>query len=397
MSSYCAVCRLSVTKKKAPGVQCGGSCKQFFHFDKCAKVTAEECDLIEKSRLVYVCPACKKKRTSLIFPRRDSISDFEDVANNMPLEKLVQAQNELKEDVKNLTKIVEEMNKKISVFDSVIERFEKVAENFENKAPPEKKVKKPQNLQKVSYANIVQNNKPVVIVRPKNTEQLGGETLNQIKSVFDPVESNINGLKSVSNGGVVIMCSDSESTEKCREEIAAKLGDNYEVNVSKQKKPLLKIWGLSEEIESDEFINRLKKQNDCVLENAEIKVVNMKTNPRGVVCLLEVDQATHEALMAVGRVFVGWDSCRVYQHIDILRCFKCSQFGHRAVNCTHEVCCAKCSENHDGKDCQSENVKCVNCAWANERMKLSLDVKHPSFSLKCPSYLRKVKQLTQNK
>jgi hypothetical protein len=73
-----------------------------------------------------------------------------------------------------------------------------------------------------------------VIVRPKNTEQLCAETINQIKAVSDPVASNI-------SGGVAIMCSDPESTAKCREEIAEKLGDNYEVNVSKQKKPLLKV------------------------------------------------------------------------------------------------------------------------------------------------------------
>jgi len=304
MSSQCAVCKLSVTKKKAPGVQCGGSCKQFFHFEKCAKVTIEECDLIEKNRLLYVCPICKKKRTSLVFPRRDSVSEVEDMPNNMSLEKMIEAQNELKDDVKKIMKIVENMNKKICAFDSVIERFEKMAINFEKQAP-ENQVKKIKNVQKVSYANIVKNNKPVVIVRPKNTEQLGAETINQIKSVFDPVENNINGLKSVSNGAVVITCSDSESTTKCIEDITAKLGENYEVNLSKQKKPLLKIWGLSDVLETDDLINRLKRQNECVQETSEIKVVSMRKNPRGVVCLLEVDQQTHESLLSAGRVFVA--------------------------------------------------------------------------------------------
>jgi hypothetical protein len=396
MSSICAVCKTSVTKKKAPGVQCGGSCKMFFHFEKCAKLSPEECDSIEKGRLVYQCPICKKKRVSQVFPRRDSVSDFDDTANNMSLEKVVEAQNELKEEVRNLMKIVGEMNKKIGVFDTVIRRFEKIADKLENKVQ-EKKAEASPNLQKVSYANIVQKNKQVVIVRPKNTEQLGAETINQIKAVSDPVASNISGLKSVSNGGVAIMCSDPESTAKCREEIAEKLGDEYEVNVSKQKKPLLKVWGLSDLLEGDDLVTRLKKQNSCVAQNAEIKVVTIKRNPRGVVCLLEVDQTTHEILLTNGRVFIGWDSCRVYQHIDILRCFKCSQFGHRAVNCPYEICCAKCSGNHDGKDCVSDQEKCVNCVWANDRLKLNLDVCHPSYSLKCPSYLRKVSQLTKNK
>jgi hypothetical protein len=396
MSSICAICRTSVTKKKAPGVQCGGLCKLFFHFEKCAKLSSEECDLIEKGRLIYQCSACKKKRTSQVFPRRDSVSDFEDAANNMPLEKIILAQNELKEDVQKLVKVVEEMNEKIGVFDAVIKRFEIIADKLEKKVP-EKRTEANPNLQKVSYAKIVQKNIPVVIVRAKNPEQLGAETINKIKAVSDPVASNISGLKSVSNGGVAIMCSDPESTSKCREEIAEKLGDEYEVNVSKQKKPLLKVWGLSNLLEDEELVTRLKKQNSCVQENAEIKVVSIKQNPRGVVCLLEVDQTNHEKLLTAGRVFIGWDSCRVYQHIDILRCFKCSQFGHRAANCTYEICCAKCSGNHDGKNCDSDQEKCVNCVLANERLKLGLDVNHASYSLKCPSYLRKVSQLTKNK
>jgi hypothetical protein len=233
MSSICAVCKTSVTKKKAPGVQCGGPCKLFFHFEKCAKLSPEECDSIEKDRLVYQCPACKKKRVSQVFPRRDSISDFDGIPKNMPLEKLIEAQNELKEEVLNLMKIVGEMNKKICVFETVIKKFEKVADTIEDKVQ-EKNVEATPNLKKVSYANMVKKNKQVVIVRPKNTEQLGAETINQIKAVSDPVASNISGLKSVSNGGVAITCSDPESTAKCMEEIAEKLGDDYEVNVSKQ-------------------------------------------------------------------------------------------------------------------------------------------------------------------
>jgi hypothetical protein len=96
--------------------------KCYFHFEKCAKLSSEECDTIEKGRLVYQCPICKKKRVSQVFLRTDSVSDFDDTANNMSLEKVIEAQNELKEEVRNLMKIVGEMNKKIDVFDTVIRR-----------------------------------------------------------------------------------------------------------------------------------------------------------------------------------------------------------------------------------------------------------------------------------
>jgi hypothetical protein len=76
----------------------------------------------------------------------------------------------------------------------------------------EKEEKIEKSEQKFLYASIVRKNLPVMIVKPKNSDQNSLETGNQFKSLFDPVESKINGLKNVSKGGVVIVCKDKEST-----------------------------------------------------------------------------------------------------------------------------------------------------------------------------------------
>ena len=55
------------------------------------------------------------------------------------------------------------------------------------------------------------------------------------------------------------------------------------------------------------------------------------------------------------------------------RCFRCQQFGHRAVNCSHESKCYKCGENHEyNRDCGNA-VKCSNC-----------DGQHMADSPECP-------------
>jgi hypothetical protein len=95
--------------------------------------------------------------------------------------------------------------------------------------------------------------------------------------------------------------------------------------------------------------------------------VNIKANHRGVASLIEVDEQTYESLLSVGRIYIGWDSCRVYQHIDILRCFKCNHFGHMAIKCEGAVCCADCAENHETKDCDS-GVKNVNALKRPSRL-----------------------------
>jgi hypothetical protein len=392
--SSCAVCKNPVTKRKAPGVQCSGQCKLYFHFEKCAKLSSEECDAIEKKRLAFICPPCTRKRSSIVFARRDSVSESEENVNKMSMEGLIETQNELKDNVKRLTEIVEDLNLKITLFDSVIARLEKVTQNS-GSSEKEGFSGNKSSANGFSYADIVQNKQPVVVVKPKNSEQNSNETRDHIKSLFDPVVDNINGLKSVAKGGVVIICKDSESTRKCSEEIVTRMGEQYEVSVTKTKVPLIKVWGMSEVLSKEDFVDKIRRQNDCIREDSVINVLNIKENRRGVLSLIEVDEKTHEDLISVGRVYIGWDSCRVYQHIDIQRCFKCNQFGHIANYCKREFSCGNCAEGHESKDCDSEIRKCVNCVYAKETFKIDLDVNHPAYSLKCPAYLKKLQQVTK--
>jgi hypothetical protein len=82
-----------------------------------------------------------------------------------------------------------------------------------------------------------------------NSDQNSLETGNQIKSLFDPLESKINGLKNVSK----------------REHIS-KLGEDYEVSLPESKGQLLKAWSLLEVIPKKDFIDKIRKQNNCIRE-----------------------------------------------------------------------------------------------------------------------------------
>jgi hypothetical protein len=88
---------------------------------------------------------------------------------------------------------------------------------------------------------MVRKNLPVVVVKPKNSNQNSLETGIRIKSLFDPVERKINGLKNVSKGVVVIVCKDNVLTKKCIEELISKLGEDYEVSLPESKGQLLKV------------------------------------------------------------------------------------------------------------------------------------------------------------
>jgi hypothetical protein len=134
--------------------------------------------------------------------------------------------------------MVEAIN--IDHFNSVIVRFEKIAVNLEN---VEKTKKIEQSVRKISL--------PVVVVKPKNSDQDSFETGYQIKSVFDPMKSEI-------KGGVVIVCKDKASTQKYNEE----LGEDYEVSFPESNGPLLKVLGMMEVIPTKKnslikFVNKM--------------------------------------------------------------------------------------------------------------------------------------------
>jgi hypothetical protein len=110
---------------------------------------------------------------------------------------------------------------------------------------------------------------------------------------------------------------------------------DYEVSLPESKRPFRKV---SEVIPKKDFIDKIHKQNDCIRESLlKINVVNNKANRRDKASLIEVHEQTYESLLSVGRIHIGWDSCRVYQHIDILRCFKCNQFGHKELSVVQTV------------------------------------------------------------
>jgi hypothetical protein len=103
-----------------------------------------------------------------------------------------------------------------------------------------------------------------------------------------------------------------------------------------------------------------------------------------------VKAKTYESLLSVSRIHIGWDSCRVFQHLDILRCFKCNQFGHFAIKCEGVVFCADCAENHESKDCNSVVKNFANCEYAKKTFKIDVNSNHPTYSIKFPAYQKKL-------
>jgi len=250
------------------------------------------------------------------------------------------------------------------------------------------------NESKPTYAEKVKllKNEPLVIVKPKNSKKTGKDTREDVKKKIDPSVIPVKELRNIAGSGVGLECYNGEETENVSKTVEERMGKDYEVTVAELRNPEVKIVGLAEEPVETEIVNKMKRQNDFIAEDAIIEILKIekaKNRTQTHNLALKVDPKTFNAMMEAGKVNIGWSRCRVIENVRILRYFKCAEYGHKISECEKNDACDKCAGSHHTKDCTSNQYKCVNCTKAQIRFDLS-DIKtdHPAWSRDCQVYQR---------
>lgn len=109
-----------------------------------------------------------------------------------------------------------------------------------------------------------------------------------------------------------------------------------------------------------------------------------------VTSILELNCKSFNEVMKEGRINIGWSRCHAREHLRVKVCYKCSGFSHKAGECTRKKACQRCAGEHDIKECESKEVKCVNCVHANAKLIVGIDTNHTTFSRKCTVLTRKL-------
>jgi len=103
--------------------------------------------------------------------------------------------------------------------------------------------------------------------------------------------------------------------------------------------------------------------------------------------VVEVGPETRKTL-AHRKIKLGWQICRTDDYITATRCFKCSKFNHRTVECRGGVTCPLCAEPHSLKESKSDPTayKCTNCETYNRQNSTkTLNVAPSALDKGCPS------------
>lgn len=242
-------------------------------------------------------------------------------------------------------------------------------------------------------ARVTKNRKtrPVIVIKPVESSQTNDDTRKELKEKLDPKIHKVSNFRNGKDGSIIVECATDEDVNTVKSGIESNLGGKYSAVLPTAAKPKVKIVGMSDQYASETFIDLLKSQNEGIGIN-EVKVIAEFKNPRfrynKYNVVLEVDNVTYKCLMSAKKVNIGWDRCPVVEALNILRCFKCGEFGHKSTECKNNETCSKCSGNHKTSDCSSTVVKCVNCVKMNNERKMNLDVNHPAFSTQCLVYQR---------
>lgn len=338
-------------------------CKHYIH-KKCSELSASEakCMPLQKRLLMYVCEGCKA------------------VIKSVP----------------KMVIIMEEMKKEMSEIKWMISKSAFVkevgsAENRNSNTTMQIVNAKPKML----YSDKVASNKEVIIVKPKESKT-HTEIKKDLVQRIDPValRTDISLGKNLKSGGVVLECNDNKvSASTIKDKIQKDLGSNYDISVPKRVYPKLKII-VPKEVSSDkeELSNRIMVQNELRREVQNFKFdifhITKVYNNAYFNILVEVDSESFKKLISKEAVNIGLYKCKIYEFIQIIKCYKCCGFNHFSKDCKENQTCPRCGNNHNEKDCQEESKRCINCVKANMKFNLTLDTNHFSWERLCPCLMK---------
>ena len=111
--------------------------------------------------------------------------------------------------------------------------------------------------------------------------------------------------------------------------------------------------------------------------------------------VVRLTEADARSLFRLDKLRVGWVSCRIREHVEVARCFRCQGYGHASRGCTlpgRKDACWRCGgASHVAKECKAP-PRCLTCADRGEK-----DVAHAWGSDSCPIFRAELRRLRGGK
>jgi hypothetical protein len=334
----------------------------------------------EKSKLLWLCDTCKKSLKS----NQKNIQENE-VINNL-----------IKEN-----KLLHMEIRELAIKEAIL--IEKIKVMVPNDVKSSENLKQNFETPKTTYSE-------VLVLKRKNPDIKYNIKENLITKI-DPTKLKVN-IQSVqhnnTNGNVTVHCEDKTSKESLLQAINQEIGSEVTIqdikqeNIKKRIEFIANITVSTLPEDNNELIEKLIDKNNISrsINNFTMKIIYRKKIrlDKAELIVLEVDKETYKYIMESRKkhLFIDWESIVVKNHIKVIQCYKCQNYGHISKNCTKSECCMNCSGQHNSKECTNKEKKiCTNCVYRNKKNNSNMKTDHCANDRNCPLYSELLKKLKQ--
>lgn len=232
----------------------------------------------------------------------------------------------------------------------------------------------------------------LVVRSAAQNDAVSAETLRQrvldVGREVGPVK--VKSVRILKDGGVAVVASSRADIVKIRaapEFAAAGLA----LADPKMGKPCLLVGDVPADVTNERLIGEVLPHNlkgvGMAAELAECRVVTRMGRTNGSAnVVLEMPKKLHACLLNEGRLYIGWNSCRVREYENVLQCYGCGSFGHLLARCTLGRLCHNCGETGHGVGACKGAAKCRNCSLRG------LPADHRVTSVRCPCFVREAER-----
>nr|CAI5848084.1 unnamed protein product [Callosobruchus analis] len=313
---------------------------------------------VSRTRPAVFCEACKKNaHTSCVSKSIDILH----VINNVP------GTSWKCDDCRNNCLCIKENNinavldtKVESSLDHIRSEIESIRKDILSQTV--KKVQPPADPPR--YSDVLHNKtQPAIVIRPKNAVS----SANQRTCILVKLD-------------LLVGCKSKADNLKLLSIAKQKLGNSYDIKEVTGINPRIRLVGMSKAYSEEQINSYLLKSNPEVfcgdVECRVLKTYPTKKNNNVYQAEIQLDRISYERAMKGEHLFVGYDSCIIFDAVEVSRCFKCNEFHHSSVSCQNEISCPVCSGKHEVKQCKSTVKKCSNCVKLNIKSDLNVSTAH---------------------
>lgn len=232
---------------------------------------------------------------------------------------------------------------------------------------------------------MVKTKKAEAIIIKKTETKTYAEMLKNIRQEMGNNLTGIQTIRKTRGGDVLLELEKDADTTKTREKVNKVLGSVTEIK-TKTPNNLYEIKGVDPSLEDDEIINELARELDWNKDT--IKIKSKKENYYGNNnIIIEIPDNEAKNIEIEKTVKIGYTKCTIRRVANIVRCYKCHDFGHISYNCKKikdgiELCRRCGFTGHSIRECKNKN-RCILCIREGVH---ESNVGHVAGAISCPQY-----------